>query len=146
MKIDFAELRAGVAETRRYLLSHHPPSEYHRCYSPSVGGRRIHVCARCLGVYPGIVVGILTAMFLLNDVPLALVALLPLPALCDWGLTTFRSARGYNAVRTITGASLGYGYGFGLVLLLIDGRLRVLAIGVGYAVLAGALLARALST
>lgn len=146
MKIDFAELRDGLAETRRFVLSHHRPSEYDRCYSPRVAGRRVRVCARCLGVYPGIATGILTALFLLDDTPVALVALvalLPLPALCDWALTTFRPARGYNVVRTITGALLGCGYGLGLVLLLIDGRLCVLATGVGYAVLAGVLLARA---
>ncbi|GAB3676335.1 hypothetical protein GCM10028856_34330 [Halopiger thermotolerans] len=87
--------------------------------------------------------GVLTALFLLNDVPLALVAVLPLPALCDWALTTFRPARGYNPVRTATGALLGCGYGLGLALLLLEGRPVVLAIGVGYAALAGALLARA---
>lgn len=143
MKVDRAELREGLAETRRYLLSHHRPSEYHRCYSPSIGGRRLHICARCLGVYPGIAAGVLTALFLLNDVPLALVALLPLPALCDWALTTFRPARGYNVVRTATGALLGCGYGLGVALVLLEHELAVLGIGTVYAVVAGFLLAHA---
>ncbi|RKD98253.1 DUF2085 domain-containing protein [Halopiger aswanensis] len=143
MKIDPAELRAGLAETRRFVLSHHLPSEYHRCYSPSIGDRRVHVCARCLGVYPGIAMGVLTALFLLNDVPLALVALLPLPALCDWALTTFRPARGSNVIRTATGTLLGCGYGLGVALFLLEHELAVLGIGAVYAVIAGFLLTRA---
>ena len=57
--VDAEEFREGVAETRRYLLSHHEPEEFDRCYAPSVRGRRVHLCARCCGVYPGIAAGLL---------------------------------------------------------------------------------------
>ncbi|WP_336328422.1 DUF2085 domain-containing protein [Halovenus sp. HT40] len=141
MGLDTGELREGLVETRKYLLSHHVPSEYHRCYSPVVAGRQLHVCARCLGIYPGIVFGILVT--LLARPPLLLVAVMPLPALLDWSLTTFTDRVGSNPVRTITGLLLGSGYGLGLG-LLFDGEFTVLAIGFGYAIVAAALLARSL--
>ena len=143
MGIDRAELRKGLAETRRFLLAHHLPAEFHRCYSPVVSGRRVHVCARCLGIYPGIVAGVLSYFTGPWSVdPLVLVAVLPAPALLDWALTTFRDRRGYNVVRTVTGALLGYGYGLGIALLAFDAALAVLAVGVAYAAVAGALLSR----
>lgn len=141
MEIDRSELRNGLAETRRFLLAHHPPSEFYRCYSPVVRGRQLHVCARCLGIYPGIVAGLLTYFTGPWAVdPLVLVAVLPAPALLDWTLTTVRDRRGHNIVRTATGALLGYGYGLGIALLVFDRALAVLAVGVAYAVVAGALL------
>ena len=138
-----AALREGLAEARPYLLSHHEPAEYHRCYSPVVAGRRVHVCARCLGVYPGIVAGLFT-LALGGPVSVVLVALTGLPALLDWTLTTFTDRSGYNVVRTATGALLGWGYGVGLTLLLFHGRLAIVAIGLVYALVAGVLLARSL--
>ncbi len=138
-----AALREGLAEARPYLLSHHQPSEYHRCYSPTIAGRRIHVCARCLGVYLGIVAGLLTPAGAVSA-PVALVALAPFPALLDWVLTTFTNRAGYNSVRTTTGVLLGWGYGLGLGLLVFHGRFAIVGIGLAYALSAGVLLARSL--
>lgn len=140
--VDWVELRGGLRETRRYLLAHHEPSEWYRCYAPTVFGRRLHVCARCAGIYPGIAAGLLA--YTVGPawlVDIALVALLPLPALVDWALTSFTERRGYNPVRTVTGGLLGYGYGLGLILFFLGGDMRVPVVGVAYAVLAGALLA-----
>jgi uncharacterized membrane protein len=141
VKVDRAELWVGLAETRRYLLSHHVPGERYRCYAPVVFGRRVHLCARCSGVYPGIVAG-LFALLVAPAVPatLLLIAVLPLPALVDWALTSLTGRRGYNAVRTATGLLLGYGYGLGLRHLLA-GDWTVLVVGVGYAAAAGLLVA-----
>lgn len=133
-----SELKAGLAETRRYLLSHHEPSGYHRCHTLRFRGRTVRLCARCSGVYPGIALGlVLFVTGLFAPVHLGLVAALPLPALLDWCLTHFRPAEGSNAVRTATGALLGTGYGLGLGYLLGERELLVLLVGVVYALLAG---------
>ncbi|SFS42555.1 DUF2085 domain-containing protein [Halostagnicola kamekurae] len=150
MGIDRSELRTGLARTWPYLLSHHLPSERHRCYAPVVFGRQIHVCARCLGIYPGILVAVLASVLeggvasqSLTGLPVVL--LFPLPALIDWTLTTFTDRRGYNPVRTATGFLLGIGYGSGLLGLLLAGDLRVIAVGIGYGVAAGVLLSISLT-
>ena len=140
--VDRAELSAALAATRRYLLSHHEPGASHRCHAPVVFGRRVRLCARCSGIYPGIVAGLAT--FLLGPARLsglAVVAALPLPALVDWTATAFTPRRGSNRVRTATGAALGYGYGAGLGRLLLAGDRRVLAVGAAYGAVAAALLA-----
>jgi uncharacterized membrane protein len=144
--IDRTELAEGWAETRRYLLSHHEPTDWDRCYAPTIRGRRVRLCARCLGIYPGILVGLLVAS--LFRVPIshyALVALLPLPALLDWTVTTFTDRAGHNVVRTSTGVLLGVGYAVGLVHVVGNADLGVVAIGAIYACTAGALLVRAKS-
>lgn len=139
--VEWTEFRAGVAETRRYLLSHHEPREWYRCYQPVVLGRRFRLCARCSGIYPGIAAGLLGYGFGPSFVTsIALVVLLPLPALVDWILTTFTPRRGYNAVRTATGLLLGYGYGLGLGLVLGDATIGVLLVGIGYAIVTFCLL------
>ncbi len=138
-----AELRAGLAAAAPFLLSHHVPAERHRCYAPVVFGRRVHVCARCSGVYPGIAAGLVVpAIGPAVLVDLRLVAVLPLPALLDWAVTTFTPRRGTNGVRTLTGLLLGYGYGLGLTVLVSGPRLPVLSIGAVYAVVAGVLVSR----
>lgn len=141
--VDWTELRAGLAETRRYLLSHHEPADYDRTYAVSVRGRRERLCARCTGVYPGILLGLVAG--LLEAGPLASTALLlvlALPALVDWTVTRFTPRSGHNLVRTATGLLLGYGYGLGLVAISLRSDLRVLAIGAGYGLVAAALLWR----
>ncbi|WP_312907387.1 DUF2085 domain-containing protein [Natronosalvus caseinilyticus] len=145
MGVDRAELWKGLAETRRFLLAHHLPSERHRCYSPVVFGRRVDVCARCLGIYPGIVAGFFAYLFApLPANPTLLVAILPAPALLDWSMTTFREARGTNTARTLTGALLGFGYGLGLSLLVLESVLAVLVVGLAYGHLAALLLSYSL--
>jgi uncharacterized membrane protein len=142
MDLDWRELRRGLARARPYLLAHHRPERRDRCYRLGPFGRRIDLCARCSGVYPGIVLGLLG--YVLAPSPFAdplLVGLLPLPALLDWTTTTMGNWNGRNSVRTATGVSLGYGYGLGLGYLFLAGDLAVLAVGVVYAALAGGLLA-----
>ncbi|WP_280535373.1 DUF2085 domain-containing protein [Halopenitus sp. POP-27] len=130
------ELRAGIAETRRYLLSHHEPAEYDRCHRVSIGSRTIRLCARCSGIYPGIAAGVGLGIggWLQGPIGLLVIAVLPIAALVDWTLTAGRSDAGSNWVRTTTGLLLGIAYGFGLHRLLLGGDRRILAIGTGYAV------------
>lgn len=140
--VDWSEFRAGLAETRRYLLSHHEPRDHYRTYLVSLFGRRARLCARCTGVYPGIAAGLLAGIG--GGGPLAsllFVAVLPLPALLEWTATRFTQRRGYNAVRTATGLLLGYAYGLGAVWLLLRGDRRVLLVAICYGVPAAVLLA-----
>lgn len=138
------ELRRGLAHTRRYLLSHHEPDEYHRCHRLSVDGRTVYVCARCSGVYPGILAGL--ALVGTGTAPatwpwLAVVG--PAPALVDWAVTTLTDRRGSNRVRTATGALLGTGYGVAVVWVLTAWPLWLLIVATGYGGVAAVLLARA---
>lgn len=140
--VDWSEFRRGLARTRRYLLSHHEPTDYDRTYRALVSGRSVRLCARCSGVYPGILAGLLAATATGWRPALVWILLLPLPALIDWTVTRFTDRSGYNAIRTATGFGLGVGYGLGVVALLLDGDLRVVAIGACYAIVAGILLRR----
>ena len=141
MGIDGAELRAGLAKTAPFLLSHHLPAERHRCYAPVIFGKRRHICARCLGIYPGIAIGVLAhVLFAPVAYDFLLVLVLPLPALVDWTVTTFTARAGSNSVRTTTGLALGFAYGQGLSLLFLAGDIRILAVGATYALAAGVLL------
>ena len=90
-----------------FWLSHHRDDELHRTYV--LGG--VHVCARCLGVYPVLFAG-MAALFVIRaplawrfDVPFALA--LTTPALLDWAVGRFRPAWFSNPWRTFTGALLG---------------------------------------
>jgi uncharacterized membrane protein len=134
-----SEVWAGLAETRRYLLSHHEPAEWDHCYAVGIPGRErpVRLCARCSGIYPGIALGVaLVSMGALPVVP-GLVAVLPGFALLDWASDQFTARRGSNASRTVSGFALGFGYGMGLLgVLRGDARVAVILVGVGYAVLA----------
>lgn len=139
--LDRAGIRDALAETRRYLLAHHEPAESHRCHAPVLFGRRVRLCARCSGIYPGIAGGL--AAVLVGPAwlsSLLVVAVGPLPALVDWTATTFTPRLGSNWVRTATGGLLGYAYGVGLARLGLGGDLWVLAVGVLYGAAALALL------
>ncbi|WP_415379043.1 DUF2085 domain-containing protein [Halosimplex sp. TS25] len=140
-----AEFRTGLARTRRYLFSHHEPSEYYRCHSLSLRGRNVHLCARCSGVYPGILVG--AALALTATVPAVwpwLVVCGPAPALVDWAATTFTDRRGSNALRTVSGALLGLGYGVAVPWFLIGRPLWLLGVAAVYGGIAAVLLVRSL--
>jgi uncharacterized membrane protein len=94
-----------------FWLSHHPSAELDRCYRV---GRR-HVCARCLGTYPTLLVAMAVQLTERASVEWALdvpvcVALI-LPATLDWAFGRFFPQRGSNGWRTFTGGLLGVGLG-----------------------------------
>lgn len=101
-----------------FWLSHHPPDELDRTWR--VGG--VHLCARCLGTYPTM---LLTIAVLLArhapldwslDVPVGVA--LVLPAALDWAFGRFRPHRLSNLWRTFTGVLLGLGLGRSLFIHL----------------------------
>lgn len=90
-----------------FWLSHHPPEEYDRCYAFGP----LRVCARCLGVYPTLFVG-LVVLFALkapltHELDLPVVLGLTAPATLDWAFGRFRPHAFSNPWRTATGVLLG---------------------------------------
>ncbi len=137
-----SEVKVALRRTSPYLLSHHPESAHHKCYAFSWQGRMVRVCARCLGIYPGIALGLLlpAAISFPPAAAVAAVAVLPAFALIDWARSAFTARKGTNAVRTLTGLLLGIAYGIGITFLMSPARWSALAVGAGYIVVAGALL------
>lgn len=141
VNIDQSELREGVSRTRRYVLSHHEPSEYYRCFTLDAFGQRLHICARCAGIYPGILLGLVAYVIAPAEFSsTVLVAVLPAPAIVDWFITSLTDRRGYNALRATTGSFLGYGWGLGIALTVSESNLYVPLIGLGYGLVAVVLL------
>lgn len=101
-----------------FWLSHHFPDEYHRCYR--VGP--LHVCARCLGVYPVAIVAVVLQFVLRAplevswDLPVGLA--LTAPATLDWAVGRFLPHRFSNLWRTLTGVLLGLALGRSLFIHL----------------------------
>lgn len=100
-------MRTPLPPATPLWISHHEPADYGRCVR--VGA--LHVCARCLGVYPvlfsalALQVAARAALRYPWDLWVALA--LPIPALVDWALGRFRPSSGSNARRLLTGALLG---------------------------------------
>lgn len=146
------ELRRGLQATAPYLLSHHVEGDLDRCHRVAVGGREVHLCARCSGIWPGIAVaaGAVLAGVVPATAPstLVAVAVLPLFALVDWVRTAGPGDRGSNPVRTSTGFLLGVAAGLGYAALFagtvaaLEVAAGVVGIGVAYAVAAAVLLQR----
>ena len=102
-----------------FLLAHHFPDEYDRCYRLG----RVHICARCAGLYPALVATVvlaLTGPLATMRAEWAVLFALPLPAVVSWGRRRLYGASGSNPVATLTGALLGLALGRGLVRYLRD--------------------------
>ena len=89
-----------------FWISHHGEDQLCRCVR--IGG--LHVCARCLGLYPALF--LLLALQAVLKAPgfrppdLALIPLLTLPALFDWALGRFAPQSGSNPRRIVSGVLL----------------------------------------
>jgi uncharacterized membrane protein len=98
----------------RVLLSHHASQDLHHCYRLGVTPEGLHVCARCLGLYPvllatiGFEVGLWRLEF---DLRWLLAFSLVTPAVIDWSRSMLFAARGSNVWRTVTGGLAGVGLG-----------------------------------
>ena len=114
-----------------FWLSHHRAEHYGRCLR--IGSW--HVCARCLGLYPLILI-LLAAQIALRA-PRAFrldpwIALgLAAPALLDWARGRLWPASGSNATRVLTGALLAVALARTLYLHLRDPWPALLLVQVG---------------
>lgn len=141
--VDWGEFREGITETRRYLLSHHRPEDWDRCYALTVHGTQYHLCARCSGVYPGIVLGLVAYLGgVLPSWHWVVILMFPIPALVDWWLSSTGIVTSWNPLRTVTGGLLGGAFGLGLGLFFGSGSLWVVGVGGLYGATALVLLYR----
>lgn len=138
-KLIFSETKIALKETSKYILSHHQPEEYYKCYSLNILNKKIHICSRCLGIYAGILIGVI---FFhpdnqnLIDYYLLLTGL-PLFTLIDWSVSAFKIHRSYNVVRTVFGVLLGISYFIGLIILLKTfPNYYIIGIGLAYSLIA----------
>ena len=106
-----------------FLLSHHKPEKLHRTIRISLRGRNVYLCARCTGIYTGIL-SVLIAWFLGFNFPewlyLPLFSILPAPSIVDWLTQSCKLRESRNTIRISTGYLLGISEGL-FFLMLIKG-------------------------
>jgi hypothetical protein len=95
------------------LLAHCLPTENDRCLLVEIKGQHVHLCSRCVGVYPALGLGMWAR---LSDVPLpdwlahAVALGLPLVGGLAW-VVEEAGLRLPKAVRVVSGACIGLGTG-----------------------------------
>ncbi len=114
------ELKRGINETSKYILSHHQKEDYYKCYLLKIKDKQIAFCSRCLGIYLGILLGIIlfTLQIINKNLSYLIIAFFPLFALIDWSISAFTKSKGNNLIRTFSGIFLGIAYSFGFLLFL----------------------------
>jgi uncharacterized membrane protein len=117
-------------------LAHHRRDQLERCLLvPLGGGRRLALCARCLGLYPALALALLLQGWLrlgpAGTADWVLVLSGVFPALFDWGLSWLGRRRGSNALRLATGVMLGLSLGRGFWLYFRDPRCEVFWVQLG---------------
>lgn len=93
-----------------FLLSHHGYFEYDRCISFRLKQNTIRICARCTGLYSGLLLGALVSYVYGPWWKASLFLILPLPAFIDWGLYVTHIWIGSNLTRVSSGLVLGFGW------------------------------------
>jgi len=103
------------------LLSHHMPEKLHRTIHVSFRGKNVYLCARCTGIYSGIL-SVFVTWFLGFDFPawlyLPLLPILPLPSAVDWVMQSCKLRESRNIIRICTGFLLGISEGLVLLMLI----------------------------
>ena len=113
----------------QWMLGHHPRSQWDRCYVLRLGARQIPLCARCLGLYPAMILALFLGVITGAQVPVWLLAAMLGLGFVDWSLTRIGYLQGANFHRTLTGAlagaALGWAVGARLPLWLAPNQWRV---------------------
>jgi len=117
-KYTLKELKRGIKETSKYMLSHHKKEDYYKCYLLKLKNNQIAFCSRCLGIYLGIVMGIiLFSLQIFNkNLYYLSIAFFPIFTILDWSISAFTKSKSNNFFRTFSGIFLGIAYAFGLIL------------------------------
>jgi len=132
-------LTKGFLVSFKYVLSHHDQKDYHRCYCFNIGSNKIYLCARCLGIYIGIILGfIIYFLEFINEkfyLPFLIIA--PLFTFIEWASVSFANYKSNNFLRTFLGIFLGVAYAFGLILFFVKfPNIQITLIGFIYALAA----------
>ena len=114
----FNELRIGLRKTSKYFLSHHEPKEYYKCYSLKTKKNNLYFCSRCLGIYLGIIIGLIFHFSKSFNEPhyYLPIIIFPIFTLIDWSIAAFTKYKSNNLVRSGFGILLGIAYSLGLIL------------------------------
>lgn len=116
-------------------LAHHRADQLDHCLLLPLGSRRVALCARCLGLYPSLIIVLFLQAFLQSPRPGIMERWLLVagifPALLDWGRSWLDHRRGNNAIRVITGALLGISLGRSCWIYLHDPLYEILWIQIG---------------
>ena len=103
------------------LLSHHRSEKLHRTIHLNLRGKNIYLCARCIGIYSGIL-SLFIAWFLGFEIPawlyLPLILILPLPSAVDWITQSCKLRESKNPIRIFTGFFFGITQGLFLLMLV----------------------------
>lgn len=103
------------------MLSHNLPENLDRTIGIKFRGRIVYLCARCTGVYSGILI-VLISSFLGFNLPtwlyLPLFSILPIPGAVDWITQSFGLRESRNSVRVSTGFLFGVSQGLFLLMLV----------------------------
>jgi len=114
-----------------FLLSHHRPEKLHRTIHICIKRRHLYLCARCTGIWMGML-SIFIASLLGLDLPLwlylLLLTVLPAPAMIDWTTQSCKIRESKNLIRVGTGFLLGIGWGL-FFLLLAKSMLYLFLVG-----------------
>lgn len=105
-----------VGEDRVYaLLAHHEPDKFYKTVEVRFFNKKIRLCARCTGIYFGIISTIIYLLLLLpisQSLSRVIIYFFPIPAMLDWGLEKYNLWKGNNATRIVSGFLLGICYVF----------------------------------
>ena len=132
------EFKKGLRETSKYILSHHEPKSYYKCYSLKLKSNVLHICSRCSGIFFGILLGLLLNYLDIFDKQHKYLIILIFPSftLLNWALTTFTKRIGSNFARSLSGVLLGIAYAFGLSFLFgSSSKIFVICVGLFYSII-----------